>query len=161
MARNDCQAQPTRSELRSWLPDEDMALDAECFESLAGFRSSLRRFLAASEVISRSAGVTPQQYQAMLAIKTRPGATMAMKELAEQLLLTHHAAVQMMDRLSKAGLATREASTADRRLVLLTLTTKGEELLDRLAEQHIDVILRQEPALSASLRNLRKSCKPK
>jgi DNA-binding MarR family transcriptional regulator len=141
--------------------DEDMALDAECFESLAGFRSSLRRFLAASEIISRAAGVTPQQYQAMLAIKTRPGETMAMKELAEQLLLTHHAAVQMMDRLSKAGLASREASTEDRRLVLLKLTAKGEQLLDQLAEKHIEVILRQEPALSASLRNLRKSCKPR
>ena len=138
-----------------------MALDAECFESLAGFRASLRRFLAASEVISRAAGVTPQQYQAMLAIKTRPGATMAMKELAEQLLLTHHAAVQMMDRLARAGLATREASTADRRLVLLTLTPKGEDLLDRLAEQHIQVIMRQEAAISASLRQLRKSCKPR
>ena len=136
-----------------------MALDAECFESLAGFRTSLRRFLAASEAISRQAGVTPQQYQAMLAIKTRPGATMAMKELAEQLLLTHHAAVQMMDRLSKAVLASREASTEDRRLVLLKLTAKGEALLDRLAEMHMEVIVRQEPALSASLRQLRKICK--
>lgn len=136
-----------------------MALDAECFESLAGFRTSLRRFLAASEAISRQAGVTPQQYQAMLAIKTRPGATMAMKELAEQLLLTHHAAVQMMDRLSRAGLASRQASTEDRRLVLLKLTAKGEDLLDRLAEMHMEVIVRQEPALSASLRQLRKICK--
>ena len=136
-----------------------MALDAECFDSLAGWRSSLRRFLAASEAISRQAGVTPQQYQAMLAIKTKAGATMAMKELAEQLLLTHHAAVQMMDRLSGAGLATREASTEDRRLVLLKLTAKGEALLDRLAELHMEIIVRQEPALSASLRQLRKICK--
>ncbi len=136
-----------------------MALDAESFEALAGWRSSLRRFLAASEAISRQAGVTPQQYQAMLAIKTRPGETMAMKELAEQLLLTHHAAVQMMDRLSKAGLATREASTEDRRLVLLKLTAKGEQLLDRLAELHMEIIVRQEPALSASLKQLRKICK--
>ena len=136
-----------------------MALDADCFESLAGWRTSLRRILAASEAISRQAGVTPQQYQAMLAIKTRPGETMAMKELAEQLLLTHHAAVQMMDRLSKAGLANREASTEDRRLVLLKLTAKGEALLDRLAELHMEIIVRQEPALSASLRQLRKICK--
>ena len=136
-----------------------MALDAECFESLAGFRSSLRRFLAASEAISRQAGVTPQQYQAMLAIKTRPAANMAIKDLAEQLLLTHHAAVQMIDRLSKAGLARREASTSDRRLVLLKLTTKGEALLDQLAERHLEVMLRHEPQLSAALKDLRKNAK--
>ncbi len=133
-----------------------MGLDPEWYEALAGFRSALRRFLAGSESISREAGVTPPQYQAMLAIKTRPGATMAMKELAEQLLLTHHAAVQMVDRLAKAGLASREASTADRRLVLLKLTPKGEALLDDLAARHREIVLRQEPALSAALKDLRK-----
>ena len=136
-----------------------MGLDPEWYEALAGFRSALRRFLAGSETISRDAGVTPQQYQAMLAIRTRPNATMAMKELAEQLLLTHHAAVQMVDRLAKAGLATREASTADRRLVLLKLTPRGEVLLDQLAERHLEVVLRQEPALSASLKELRNLAK--
>ena len=133
-----------------------MGLDPEWYEALAGFRSALRRFLAGSESISREAGVTPPQYQAMLAIKTRPGATMAMKELAEQLLLTHHAAVQMVDRLAKAGLASREASTADRRLVLLKLTPKGEALLDDLAARHREIVLRQEPALSGALKDLRK-----
>ena len=136
-----------------------MALEAEWYGALAGFRSSLRRFLAASEAISRESGVTPQQYQAMLAIRTRPGASMAMKELAEQLLLTHHAAVQMVDRLAKAGLAIREASTADRRLVLLKLTPKGETLLDQLAERHLQVVLRQEPQLTAALKDLRKLSK--
>lgn len=133
-----------------------MGLDPEWYEALAGFRGALRRFLAGSETISREAGVTPQQYQAMLAIRTRPNATMAMKELAEQLLLTHHAAVQMVDRLAKAGLASREASTADRRLVYLKLTPKGEELLDRLAERHVEVMLRQEPQLTTALKDLRK-----
>jgi DNA-binding MarR family transcriptional regulator len=92
----------------------------------------------------------------MLAIRTRPNATMAMKELAEQLLLTHHAAVQMVDRLAKVGLASREGSTADRRLVFLKLTPKGEELLDRLAEKHVEVMLRQEPQLTTALKDLRK-----
>jgi DNA-binding MarR family transcriptional regulator len=136
-----------------------MGLNPESYEALAVFRSALRSFLAGSEAISREAGVTPQQYQAMLAIRTRPNATMAMKELAEQLLLTHHAAVQMVDRLAKAGLASREASTADRRLVLLKLTPKGEALLDQLAERHLEVMLRQEPQLSAALKDLRSHAK--
>ncbi len=136
-----------------------MTLNPEWYEALAVFRGALRRFLAGSETISREAGVTPQQYQAMLAIKTHPNATMAMKELAEQLLLTHHAAVQMVDRLAKAGLASREASTSDRRLVFLKLTPKGEELLDLLAQRHLEVVLRQEPQLSAALKDLRRNAK--
>ncbi len=133
-----------------------MALDAERYKGLSGFRYALRRFLAASERISRLGGVTPQQYQAMLAIKTKAGETMTIKELAEQLLLTHHAVVQLVDRLAKAGLASREPSPGDRRSVSLMLSPRGEQLLDELAGKHLDEMLRQEPLLSASLRQLRR-----
>ena len=133
-----------------------MTLDAERYQGLAGIRYALRRFVAASEVINREAGITQQQYQAMLAIKTRPSEAMPIKELAEQLLLTHHAAVQLVNRLAKAGLAERSPSPEDRRSVLLRLTRKGEALLDDLASKHLDEMLRQEPLLSQSLRRLKR-----
>lgn len=132
-----------------------MTLDAEQYAGLAGIRSALRRFIAASEVINREAGVTQQQYQAMLAIKTRASEAMPMKELAEQMLLTHHAAVQLVNRLAKAGLAERSPSPADRRSVLLTLTARGETLLDALAVKHLEEMRRQEPLLTKSLRRLK------
>src|ERR1700761_1983809 len=132
-----------------------MPMDADGYKGLAGFRYALRRFLAASEAISREGGVTPQQYQALLAIKSRPDPGMAMKELAEQLLLTHHAAVQLVDRLGKAGLARRQPSSLDRRSVELALTAEGAALLDELATQHLNEMLKRKPALSASLRRLR------
>ena len=133
-----------------------MVLDSERYQGLAGIRYALRRFVAASEVINREAGVTQQQYQAMLAIKTRSSDAMPVKELAEQLLLTHHAAVQLVNRLAKAGFAERSPSTEDRRSVLLTLTPAGEALLDRLAAKHLDEMLKQEPLLSRSLRRLKR-----
>lgn len=133
-----------------------MTLDAERFMGLAGFRYALRHFVAASEQINREAGVTQQQYQAMLAIKTWPGESMSMKDLAEQLLLTHHAAVQLVDRLAKADLAGREPSLEDRRSVLVKLTANGDALLDRLAAKHLQEILRQEPLLAQSLRRLKR-----
>jgi DNA-binding MarR family transcriptional regulator len=126
------------------------------FLTLASFRHALRRFLAASEAISRSAGITQQQYQAILAIAAWPGEVMTMKDLADDLLLTHHAAVQLVDRLAKAGLAQRTTSSVDRRSVELTLTAAGAALLERLATLHQAEMLRREPALSASLRRLRK-----
>jgi DNA-binding MarR family transcriptional regulator len=131
-------------------------LDQEHYTGLAGFRFALRQFIAASENINRAAGATQQQYQAMLAIKTWPYETMSMKDLAEQLLLTHHAAVQLVNRLAHSGFAERETSASDRRSVLLKLTAKGEALLDELAAKHLEEMLRQEPALTSSLRRLKK-----
>jgi len=133
-----------------------MALDPERLQGLAGFRFALRRFLAASEAISRSAGVTQQQYQALLAIQAWSPEAMTMKDLAEELLLTHHAAVQLVNRLTKAGLAARAPSPSDGRSVLLRLTPDGGALLDALATQHLEEMLRQEPLLSRSLRQLRR-----
>lgn len=100
--------------------------------------------------------MTPQQYQALLAINAHGPSKMAIKELAEHLLLTHHAAVQLVDRLAKAGLAVREPSAEDRRSVLLKLTDKGQALLEELAARHLDAMLGQEPLLSESLRRLRR-----
>lgn len=131
-------------------------MDQEHYQGLAGFRAALRQFIAASESINRAAGITQQQYQAMLAIKTWPYETMSMKDLAEQLLLTHHAAVQLVDRLAKSGLAERKASPEDRRSVLLKLTAGGGALLDDLAAKHLAEMLRQEPALTSSLRRLKR-----
>jgi DNA-binding MarR family transcriptional regulator len=133
-----------------------MALDPERFKGLSGFRYALRRFLSASEVISRAAGVTQQQYQALLAIKATDGGEMTMGDLAETLLLTHHAAVQLVDRLTKAGLAQRTQSQEDRRAVLLTLTQQGDDLVETLADRHLEEMLRQEPARRRSLNKLRR-----
>lgn len=132
-----------------------MTLDAERLMGLAGFRYALRHFVAASERISRDGGVTQQQYQAMLAVKTWPGEAMSIKDLAEQLLLTHHAAVQMVDRLAKAGLAAREPSPADRRSVWVRLTAHGDQLLLALAAKHLEEIRRQEPLISQSLKRVK------
>ena len=133
-----------------------MALDSERYRGLADIRNALRRFVAASEVINRAAGITQQQYQAMLAIKTRLSEAMPVRELADQLLLTHNATVQLVNRLAKAGLAARSPSPEDRRSVLLKLTPAGEALLDDLATKHVVEMLRQEPFLSRSLRRLKR-----
>jgi DNA-binding MarR family transcriptional regulator len=131
-------------------------LDIEQVRGLAGFRRGLRRFLAASEQFSRDAGVTPQQYQVLLAIKAADGGQLAMKDLAEELLLAPHGAVQMIDRLEKAGLAERRQSERDRRFVFLGLTPAGDTLVEALAGKHLEEMLRQEPQLRSSLNRLRR-----
>jgi DNA-binding MarR family transcriptional regulator len=135
---------------------QGMPLDPGVFRSLSGFRYALRRFLAASEAISQAGGVTQAQYQVLLAIKASQGDEMTMSDLAEQLLLTHHAVVQMMNRLESAGLARRKPSERDHRVVLLRLTERGETLVEELAAKHLAEMLRQEPLLRRSLNQLKR-----
>jgi DNA-binding MarR family transcriptional regulator len=131
-------------------------IDRQRYLGLANFRYAVRRFLAASERISAEGGITAQQYQAMLAIGVA-AEPLAMKDLAEELLLQPHAAVQMVDRLQKLDLAERRASPLDGRVVLVALTQKGEDLLARLAEHHLEEILKQEPKLNEALRRLKRT----
>jgi DNA-binding MarR family transcriptional regulator len=132
-----------------------MTIGLDQMRGLARFRHGLRRFLAASESISRGAGITTQQYQALLAMKTWLGPAMTMKDLAEELLLSHHGAVQMVNRLCSAGLAERMPSHLDRRSVFLKLTTTGDAMVEELATQHLAEMERQEPLLAESLKRLR------
>ena len=131
------------------------ALNAARYQGLASFRLALRRFMAAAEAISKAEGVTQQQYQALLSIKTWPEAAMTVGDLAEQLLLTHHATVQLVDRMTRAGFAVRRPSPIDRRAVNLALTAQGEALVDKLAALHLREVLSQEAMLTRALRRLK------
>ena len=132
-----------------------MRFSKERYTGLAGFRLALRSFLASSEVICRQAHVTTTQYQAMLALGSS-AQSVSMKQLAEQLLLKHHSAVQLVDRLSEAGLVERATAKHDARVVLVVLTAKGESELDALAKLHLAEMLKHEPELTRSLKLLRK-----
>ena len=132
-----------------------MGFSAERYSGLADFRHALRSFFASSEAICRQAGVTATQYQAILALGCA-AQRVSMKQLAEQLHLKHHSAVQLVDRLTGTGFVERVASEHDARVVLVVLTAKGESKLEALAELHLKEMLKQEPRLTSSLRLLRK-----
>lgn len=140
-------------------PAQDQ-LDIEIFKGLAGVRLAMRRFLAFSEAVLTKAGITSQQYQALLVIKVAANNTIMIKQFANDMLLSHHAAVQLADRLVAAKLVLRTASLEDRRSVFLKLTASGEALLDTLARDHLREMLAHEPLLAESLRRLRQMSKP-
>ena len=132
-----------------------MALDPSIYDGLAEFRFALRQFLAFSETATGAAGVTPQQYQALLAIQTSPQREIMIGEFADKMLLKPNGAVQMVNRLANSGLVKRRSSPTDRRSVLVSMTAKGVILLERLASQHVEELLKQEPLLAESLKRLR------
>ena len=132
-----------------------MPIDPSVYEGLAAFRLALRRFLAFSETATGAAGVTAQQYQALLVDQDASAGAIMIREFADQMLLQPHGAVQMVDRLVAGGLVERSHSPTDGRSVLVSLTAKGAALLERLAVQHVEELLEQEPLLAESLRRLR------
>jgi DNA-binding MarR family transcriptional regulator len=107
------------------------------YEALAAFRYALRQFLRLSEEAAQEVGLTPQQHQALLAIRGFPDRErMTIGELAERLQIRHHSTVGLVDRLVALGLVERQAATTDRRQVYVALTPQGIEILERLMETH-------------------------
>jgi len=125
------------------------------YRDLARFRFEIRRFLQFSEQAAHARGLESQQHQALLALKGLPEGTPAsIGELAGRLLLKHHSAVGLVDRLEKAGLISRQPGTGDARQVLVRLTRSGETVLRRLSLAHREELQVSGPRLLAALRTI-------
>ena len=128
------------------------------YEALAAFRFALRKFLRFSEDAAAAAGITPQQHQALLAIKGFPGRDhVSVRELAERLQVRHHSAVGLLDRLVAEKLVARTASPEDRRRVHIQLTSRGEKMLEELTASHRDQLRHIGPEISHLLQRLGKA----
>jgi DNA-binding MarR family transcriptional regulator len=130
-------------------PAVEEPLTKQDFEALARFRFAIRRYLRFSEEVVRSHGVTPQQYQLLLAIKGFPGREWAtIRELAERLQLRHHSVVELASRAQGQDLVRRSADPDDGRAVRVTLTVTGDQLLTQLAALHRDELRRMNAVLT-------------
>lgn len=119
------------------------------YERLSDFRFALRQFLEFSEAAARGAGLTPQQHQALLAIKgAQMRGGMSVGDLSRRLLLRHHSGVELVDRLVAAGLVERTSAPLDARKVMLELTVKAQDTLSRLSTMHLEELRRVGPALN-------------
>jgi DNA-binding MarR family transcriptional regulator len=124
-------------------------LTKQDFEALARFRFGIRRYLRFSEETVRQDGLTPQQYQLLLALKGFPGREWAtVRELADRLQLRHHSVVELVNRAQRQGLVQRVAHQTDARAVRVLLTADGELVLGRLSALHRDELRRMGTALT-------------
>jgi len=123
-------------------------LDQSHYEMLAALRYGLLEFLQFSRTAADRAGLTPQQHQALLAIKGCPGRDyLLVGELAERLHLKHHSVVELVDRLAQRQLVRRAPSAADRRRVEVRLTAKGEAVIRKLSASHLAELRQHGPEL--------------
>lgn len=133
-------------------------LHKEQYESLAAFRYALRTFLHFSEEAAHAVGLTPQQHQALLAIRGFPGRDrITIGELAERLRLRHHSAVGLIDRLVTEKLVVRIPSPDDGRQVLVALSKRGEKTLEQPSAAHHDQLQAIGPELTTLIERLSRS----
>jgi len=125
------------------------------YPALADLRYQVRRFLRSREVAARAAGVEPQHYLVLLQVKGLDGRGPAtISVLADRLQISHHAAVQLIDRLAERDMVERRRAGRDRRQVVVALRPAGEAVLRRLALHSLADLKTAGPALAASLRRL-------
>ena len=133
-------------------------LTLEQYRALAAFRYQLRRFLAFSSREAETAGLAPQQYQAMLAIKGHAGERpITIGELAEQLLVRQHTAAELVNRMEASDLVRRAPAPGDARRVAVLLTAHGEEALKSLAATHLRELTQNEGLVGRLLTLLNKN----
>ncbi|HET7546931.1 MAG TPA: MarR family transcriptional regulator [Usitatibacter sp.] len=114
-----------------------MPLTGSEYAMLAAFRFKLRQFLAFSERAATSVGLTQQQYQALLAVRAHGGpGLITITDLANEMLIKHHSAVGMVNRLEELRMVRREPSPEDRRKVGIRLTANGVRVFEKLASIH-------------------------
>ena len=125
------------------------------YQALAEFRYQIRKFLHFSDSAIEGAGLERSQYQLMLTIKGMPdGVRPRIRDIADRMLIQHHSAVELIDRLETGGYVRRERGQNDRREVLLALTAKGERVLGQLALHHHEELQNAAPKLVGALRRV-------
>ena len=124
------------------------------YAALAEFRFALRQFQVFSEAKAAQSGLTPQQHQALLAIRGVDLHDATVGYVAERLIVKPHTASELIDRLETLGLVRREPTQSDRRRAVLRLTPSADATLSSLSSVHREEIRRLQPLLVEHLQRL-------
>jgi DNA-binding MarR family transcriptional regulator len=125
------------------------------YRALAELRYRIRHFLQEGDTAARAAGLEPQQYLMLLAIRGLPkGSEATIRTIAERMALKHHSAVELIDRLESHGFVHRSRIKSDRRQVKVSLLPRGAKILERVARQRIGELRTSGAALADAISTL-------
>jgi DNA-binding MarR family transcriptional regulator len=125
------------------------------YTALAEFRYSIRRFLRFSKDVLAQHALTPEQYEALLALRGfAPPEGLTIGQLSERLQVRHHSTVGLVAKLVQRGLLARCRGVEDRRAVFLTLTEAGSAVLEELATLHRAEMRSRSGEMIAALQQL-------
>jgi DNA-binding MarR family transcriptional regulator len=101
------------------------------YQDAAALRAALRRFLRESESSAKETGLTVEQYELLLLIKTADGGAATVGGLHRSLARQQSGVTQLVRRVENLGLVSREVSSRDARVRFVRLTEEGERRLAR------------------------------
>jgi DNA-binding MarR family transcriptional regulator len=128
------------------------------YRALSELRYLIRRFLQEGDETARQAGLEPQQYLLLLAIRgLQTGQEISIRTLADRLALRHHSTVELIDRMEAHGFVKRTRGREDRRQVLVSLQPRGEKLLEKVVAQRLVELRSHGRALVESIGKLLES----
>ena len=131
------------------------AITPQEYRALAELRHRIRLFVREGDAKARTAGLEPQQYLILLAIRGLPENVEAtIRAIAERLALKHHSVVELVDRLEQHGLVRRTRGRDDRRRVFVSLLPRGERLLEEVARHRISELRSSGAALVTAIEAL-------
>lgn len=88
--------------------------------------------------------ITTPQFLTLVVLKDKPGITMG--ELCERLYLACSTATDLIDRMEKNGYLERNRDPDDRRVIRLSITEKGQNIIDQVINarrRYVESILSQ------------------
>lgn len=97
------------------------------YEALKQFRLIFKAVQQHSQWVESQCGLTSAQLWTMWEIAKKPGLNVS--ELAKAMSIHHSTASNLLEKLAKKKLITRERISADQRVVTVTLTVQGNELI--------------------------------
>ena len=130
-------------QLQSGLSQRGQSLSSPSPERLRAWRLYFESALALNDVLDaeleRDAGIPLRWYDALVHLEETPEG-LRMNELAERILYSKSGFTRVVDRLEEAGLVQRVRPDNDRRSILVSLTDKGRETMERARGYHRDGI---------------------
>ena len=140
-------------QLHSGLFHTEQSLSSPSPEGLQAWRLFFESALALLDVLDaeleQAVGIPQRWYDVLVHLEESPQG-IAMNELAERILYSKSGFTRVVDRMEEAGLVRRARPENDRRTILILLTDKGTETLERARRHHRDGIQRH---FSAHLTN--------
>ncbi len=118
---------------------EQLELDRQlCFALYSASRAVVRAY----GPLLDEAGITYPQYLALMVLWDEPESALTVGELGEALRLDTGTLTPLLKRLEQAGLVVRARDVADERRVLVSLTSDGLALRDRVARVPFELVER-------------------
>ena len=134
-----------KKQLQRELSQSEGSLSSPSTERLRAWRLYFESALAVTDVLNaeleRDAGISLPWYDVLVQLEETPDG-LRMNELAERILYSKSGFTRVVDRMEEAGLVRRVRPEHDRRSILVVLTDKGTETMERARRHHRDGIER-------------------